>query len=176
MPRQDIEFKTHDNVSLRGWFFTPSAKSGKFPCLVMSHGWSALKEMDLDAFAGHFTDHLPISCLVFDNRGFGDSDVAPGCPRQEIVPSVQISDIQDAITYASTRDDVDATKIGVWGSSYSGGHALYVGGCDKRVRAVISQVPMVNGYKLFQRLIRPDFAAGLYAAFEKGTAFCNSIV
>src|SRR6266498_5767828 len=127
MSREDVEFKTHDNVTLRGWFYKPaSGASGKLPCLVMSHGWSALKEMDLDAFAERFTSKLDLTCLVFDNRGFGASDTKEGQPRHEIIPSIQTSDISDAITYAQTRSEVDPKKIGIWGSSYSGGHVLYV--------------------------------------------------
>lgn len=138
MPHKDIEFKTSDNVTLRGWFYTPEASSGKkLPCLVMAHGFSALKEMDLNTFAEHFTSKLAISCLVYDNRCFGASD---GEPRHEIVPTLQMSDYSDAITYAQSREDVDPEKIGIWGSSYSGGHVLYVGAVDRRVKAVLSQV------------------------------------
>jgi len=170
MPRHDIEFKTHDNVNLRGWLFTPDATSStqKLPCLVMSHGFSAVKEMDLDAFAEHFTSKLSLVCLVFDNRGFGSSDTMSGQPRYEIIPSVQCSDIQDAITYAQSRDEVDPTRIGIWGSSFSGGHVLHVAGVDKRVKAVISQVPLVNGWEEFHRLIRPDFIDGLNQGFQAG--------
>lgn len=140
MPRKDIEFKTSDNVTLKGWFYTPSNKTGRLPCLVMAHGWSALKEMDLDKFAEHFTSKLPITCLVYDNRGFGASGVAKDQPRHEIVPSLQMSDYSDAITYAQGLSEVDSTKIGIWGSSYSGGHVLYVGAADRRVKTVLSQV------------------------------------
>ena len=140
MPRQDIEFKTHDQLVLRGWLYTPSTTEGKLPCLVMSHGFSAVKEMDLDVFAENFVSKLSLACLVYDNRGFGSSDCAPDQPRYEIIPSLQISDIQDAITYAQTRDEVDAFKIGVWGTSYSGGHCLQVAACDRRVKACISLV------------------------------------
>lgn len=140
MPRKDIEFKTSDNVILRGWLFTPSSSSGKLPCLVMAHGWSAVKEMDLDTFAEHFVSKLPITCLVYDNRGFGASDTAKDQPRHEIIPSLQMSDYSDAITYAQSLDEVDGTKIGIWGSSYSGGHVLYVGAADKRVKTVLSQM------------------------------------
>ena len=90
----------------------------------MSHGFSAIKEMDLDAFAEYFTSKLSIACLVYDNRGFGASDTKEGEPRQEIIPSVQQSDISDAITYAQSRKEINAEKIGIWGSSYSGGHVL----------------------------------------------------
>jgi cephalosporin-C deacetylase-like acetyl esterase len=168
MLREDVEFKTYDNVTLRGWFYKPSGASGKLPCLVMSHGWSALKEMDLDAFAERFTSKLDLTCLVFDNRGFGASDTGGGQPRLEIIPSVQQSDIQDAITYAQGRSEVDKDKIGIWGSSYSGGHVLHVAGVDKRVKAVISQVPLCDGYENFNRLVRPDFQVGMFAAFEAG--------
>lgn len=110
----------------------------------MAHGFSALKEMDLNIFANHFVSNLSLSCLVYDNRGFGDSDSKEGQPRHEIIPAQQISDYSDAITYAQSRSDVDPNKIGVWGSSYSGGHVLWVGAVDKRVKAVLSQVPCAH--------------------------------
>jgi cephalosporin-C deacetylase-like acetyl esterase len=168
MGREDVEFKTSDGVTLRGWFYTSESASGKAPCLVMSHGFTALKEMDLDAFAEYFTSKLPVSALVYDNRGFGASDTAPGHPRLEIIPMVQCSDISDAITYAVSRPEVDPDKIGIWGSSYSGGHVLYVGAVDRRVKAVLSQVPCVSGWDNFNRLVRPDFAVGFTAQFAAG--------
>jgi cephalosporin-C deacetylase-like acetyl esterase len=156
MPQRNVTFQTSDNVTLRGWLFTPpESASTRLPCLVMSHGWSALKEMDLDAFANYFTSKLPLACLVYDNRGFGDSDHAKGQPRQEIVPSLQRSDISDAITYAQSLPEVEGTRIGIWGSSYSGGHVLEVGAVDRRVKAVVSQawvlptyLPMSMGWML----------------------------
>lgn len=170
MPQSNIEFKTCDGVTLRGWFYTPSStQQDKLPCLVMSHGFSALKEMDLNTFADYFTSKLSISCLIYDNRGFGDSDTLAGQPRQEIIPSAQTSDISDAITYAQSRSDVDADKIAIWGSSYSGGHVLQVGAVDRRVKAVLSQVPCVNGWENFNRLVRPDFAAITISLFHEGT-------
>ncbi|KAB8276406.1 Alpha/Beta hydrolase protein [Aspergillus minisclerotigenes] len=145
MPRKDISFTASDNVTLRGWLYRPQdAGDSKLPCLVMAHGFWALKEMDLDAFAAHFVSKLPLSFLVYDNRGFGDN----------------------AITYAQSRPDVDSQKIGVWGNFYSGGHVLWLGAVDKRVKVVLSQVPCVDGWSTFHRLIRPDFMAGLNQLFE----------
>ncbi|CAK4034471.1 related to hydrolases of the alpha beta superfamily, partial [Lecanosticta acicola] len=167
MPRRDIEFETSDGVILRGWFYRSPDKKGKLPCLVMAHGFSALKEMDLDAFAEHFTSKLPLTCLVYDNRGFGASDAAQGQPRQEIVPSLQMSDYSDAITYAQSLDDVDGSKIGIWGSSYSGGHVLQIGAADKRVKAVLSQVPLVNGFENFSRLVRSDQIPDMYHLWQE---------
>jgi hypothetical protein len=86
--------------------------------------------MDLTTFAERFTSKLPLSCLVYDNHGFGSSDVKEGQPRHEIIPAVQCSNISDAITYTQSRFDVDANKIGMWGGLYSGGHVLWVGAVD----------------------------------------------
>lgn len=141
MPPKDVEFKTSDGVTLRGWFYTPeSSANKKLPCLVMAHGWSAIEEMDLNTFAEYFIKKLNIAVLAYDNRGFGASDAKEGEPRHEIIPALQQSDYSDAITYAQSRDDVDPSKIGIWGSSYSGGHVLFVGAVDRRVKAVLSQV------------------------------------
>ena len=142
--RQDISFKTVDGVTLGGWFYPPAAKpdgDSKAPCLVMSHGFSAVKEMLLKDWAEAFQAAVPsLSILVYDHRGFGSSETGPNQVRCEIVPSEQISDMSDAITYAQMRPEVDPQKIGIWGTSYSGGHVLEVGANDRRVKAVISQV------------------------------------
>ena len=141
MSRQDIEFASGDGVTLRGWLYTPSTTtSSKLPCLVLLHGFSAVKEMDLDFIAEQFLSKLEICVLIYDNRGFGASDAAPGQPRQEIIPVMQISDLQDAITYAQSRTEVNPEKVGVWGTSYSGGHVLYAAAVDRRIKACISQV------------------------------------
>lgn len=171
MTREDIEFKTYDGVTLRGWFYKPDNEGGssqeKLPCLVMAHGFSALKEMDLNTFAEYFIHRLPLSCLVYDNRGFGSSDSKAGEPRYEIIPSKQASDYSDAITYAASREDVNPNKIGIWGSSYSGGHALWVGAVDKRVKAVLSQAPLVSGWDNINRLIRCDVMPTMNAMFAE---------
>src|SRR6266511_1065743 len=75
-----------------------------------------------------------LGALVFDNRNVGASD---GEPRQEIDPWAQVRDYRHAITYAQTRPEVDPGRIGVWGSSYSGGHVLALGAIDKRIGCVV---------------------------------------
>ena len=131
--REDISFDA-EGATLRGWFYAPDAAdaNGGHPCVVMAHGFSAVKEQHLDDYAEVFAA-AGLACVVYDNRGFGASDAAPGKPRQEIDPWEQIRDYQHAITYAQSRDDVDADRIGVWGSSYSGGH-VYVRRCDRPAR------------------------------------------
>jgi uncharacterized protein len=161
--REDIEFVAED-ATLRGWFYRPDGE-GQAPCVVMAHGFSAIKEMHLDDYAEVFCD-AGVGCVVFDNRGFGASDAAPGHPRQEIDPWVQIRDYQHAITYAQSRPDVDAGRIGVWGSSYSGAHAYVLGAIDRRVKAVCGQVPLISGREAFQMLVRVDNWAAIWEMLE----------
>ncbi len=160
--RQDIAFSA-EGTTLRGWLYVPDSGKGPFPTIVMAHGFSAVKEMYLDSFAEVFAQ-AGLAALVFDNRNFGASD---GEPRQEIDPWMQVRDYRHAITYAGTRSEVDRNRIGVWGSSYSGGHVLLVSAIDRRVKCVVSQVPLVSGYRNILRLVRADFLAPTRAQLDQ---------
>jgi uncharacterized protein len=100
----------------------------------MAHGFSAVKEMYLDSFAEVYVA-AGLNVLVFDNRCFGASD---GEPRQEIDPWAQVRDYRHAIIYASRLPAVDPARVGIWGSSYSGGHVVVVAAIYRRVKAVHS--------------------------------------
>lgn len=163
MSRKDVEFKTEDNVTLRGWLYLPDAAKSLVPAIVMAHGYSAVKEMYLDKYAEAFAA-AGLGVLVYDNRNFGASD---GEPRQEIDPWAQVRDYRDTITFASSLPEIDNTRIGVWGSSYSGGHALVVAAIDRRVKCVVSQVPLVTGLENARRLVRADIWATVREMFCK---------
>ncbi len=159
--RRDIEFNA-EGTTLRGWLFLPDHPRDRVPAVVMAHGFSAVKEMYLDRFAEVFSQ-AGLAALVFDNRNFGASD---GQPRQEIDPWHQVRDYRHAITWIGSRPEIDAGRIGVWGSSYSGGHVLTVGAIDRRVKCVVSQVPLVSGSRNLKRLIRADMFAQVRAQFD----------
>ncbi len=161
--RTDVEFNAEGTI-LRGWLYRPEGvdEATPVPGIVMAHGFSAVKEMYLDAFAEVFAA-AGFAALVFDNRNFGASD---GEPRQEIDPWTQVRDYRHAVTYLQGLPGIDRERIGAWGTSYSGGHAIMVGALDKRVRCVVSQVPLVSGFKNIQRLVRSDFLPGLRGALD----------
>ena len=138
--RREVEIKA-EGIKLRGWMYVPDRVSGPVPAIVMAHGFSAVKEMYLDRYAEVFSA-ARMAALVFDNRNFGASE---GEPRQEIDPWQQVRDYRHAITWVSQQPGIDRARIGVWGSSYSGGHALVLGAIDRRVKCVVSQVPLVSG-------------------------------
>jgi fermentation-respiration switch protein FrsA (DUF1100 family) len=140
--RIDVEFEAN-GTTLRGWLYTPDTGRGPFPTIVMAHGFSALKEMGLDQYAEVFAAK-GLGALVYDNRNLGASD---GEPRLDIDPVAQMRDYRHAITYAQSRPEVDADRIGIWGTSYTGGLVLIVAALDKRVKCVVSQVPFISGYE-----------------------------
>ena len=159
--RRDIEFNA-EGVPLRGWLYLPAGR-GRWPVIVMAHGFSAVKEQFLDRYAEVFA-RAGLAALVFDHRGFGSS---AGEPRQEVDPWVQIGDYRHAVTYARTLPELDAKRLGVWGTSYSGGHVLVVGAIDRRVRCVVSQVPAISGSETARRRpMNPITAAVVARLFE----------
>jgi pimeloyl-ACP methyl ester carboxylesterase len=137
--RQDIEFAGFGGTTLRGWLYLPDGPSPG-PAVVMAHGLSAVKEMALDDFAEAFCA-AGLRVLCYDHRNLGASD---GEPRQQINPWAQARDYRYALSWLALRPEVDAERIGLWGSSYSGAHAIIVGACDRRVRAVAANVPLAG--------------------------------
>ncbi len=144
--RTDVELPGHGGTTLRGWLVLPDDPSAPedtvsgLAGVVMAHGFSAVKEMRLDRFADVFA-RAGLAVLAYDHRNFGASD---GEPRQEINPWAQARDYRYAIGWLAERPEVDAARIGVWGSSYSGGQVLAVGACDRRVKAVVANVPFAG--------------------------------
>ena len=139
MTTQEVAFEAHDGVTLRGVLHVP-AGADNGPGVVMTHGFSAVKEMGLPAYAEAFRD-AGMAVLLYDHRNLGASD---GTPRQEINPWAQARDYRAALTWLGDRPEVDPGRLGVWGSSFSGGEVLVVGACDDRVRAVVANVPFAG--------------------------------
>lgn len=159
--RTDVEFDS-DGVTLRGWYYRAAGEPASAPVIVMCHGYAAVKEMYLDSYAEAFSAG-GLNVLVYDNRNLGASD---GTPRGEIDPMRQVDDFRNAITFAETLPGVDRDRIGIWGSSYSGAHVLVVAAQDRRVKAVSSQVPVIDGDANFRQLVRADFVDGARTGFD----------
>jgi len=75
--------------------------------------------------------------------------------RKRLIPSAQVTDIRNAITYLQGEPGVDRDRIGVWGSDLAGGHAVAVAGTDARVKAVVAQVPIIPGRDVPRRAMAP---------------------
>lgn len=131
----------------------------KLPAVVLCAGTGGTKESTGGRIAPLLVQHGFI-VLAFDYRGWGESEsrliaVAPQPKpdaRQEMTITVkalrgqmsyaeQTEDIRAALSYLSGEEGVDPARVGLWGTSYGGGLAVWVAGNDPRVRCVVVQVP-----------------------------------
>jgi dienelactone hydrolase len=138
MQREDVWFNSgHDRIS--AWLYRP-ASTGDAPLLVMAHGLGAVRTMRLDAYAERFCA-AGYACLVFDYRNFGDSE---GAPRQLLDISMQLQDWTVAVAYARTLPGIDYNRIGLWGTSFGGGHVIATAARLPGIAAVVSQCPFTD--------------------------------
>jgi hypothetical protein len=147
-----------EGVRMRADIYVRKDGAGKpLPAVILSHGWGGTAKMlasQATAFAraGYFA-------VAFDYRGWGESDsrviLTGSAPAQregtrfaaevqevrEVVdPMEQATDIFNAIHWVAGEPGVDRGRIGLWGTSFSGGLIVYVAARDPRVRALVSQV------------------------------------
>jgi fermentation-respiration switch protein FrsA (DUF1100 family) len=159
--KENVTFPVEGGVELSAWFFTPENQAGPLPGVTMAHGYGGTKYHGLERFAEAFVE-AGFAVLLHDHRGWGDSG---GEPRQDIDPWRQISDWRRCISYLQSRPEVDEDRIGLWGTSFAGGHAIVLGATDRRLKAVIAQVPTIDGFVAGQRRVPPEAIAELEAAF-----------
>ena len=139
--------------------FTPAhaAPAAGYPALLLCHGWGGLKSQ-LVPFALAFA-RVGFVVMTFDYRGWGESDgrIIPlrDSPRlieagertlkvrvlREVVDPVdQTTDVANCLSALMAEPGVDAARIGIWGTSYGGGNAVYAAGHDERIAAVVAQI------------------------------------
>jgi hypothetical protein len=168
----DINFRTATVIS-EGSRIVAEVYSAKsqgeepLPTIVMCHGWGGTASVlrpDAIVFAraGFFV-------VAFDYRGWGGSegrvvlaDPAPEGKRgatftaqvreiREVVdPIDQTTDLMNVIHWVQGEKQCDRERIGLWGSSYSGGHVVYAAARDNRVKALVSQVPALDSRWVIQ--------------------------
>jgi uncharacterized protein len=136
--RQDLHFRS-DGVSCAAWLYPAATDPDKAPVIVMAHGLSGTRRDRLGAFAERFAA-AGIAALVFDYRGFGDSEGEPDL----FEPDRQLSDWRAAIAFARSLASTDSGRVATFGSSLGGGNALAAAAEDPSVAAAISQVPFLD--------------------------------
>lgn len=157
--RFPISFQA-DDETLRGWFYQPEVTPA--PCIIMTHGFSALIEHHILPFAELFAQN-GFCVLVYDHRNCG---ISSGEPRYEINPELQIKDYSHAITYVQSLFIVKSDAIGIWGTSYSGGHVLVVAANDSRVKSVVAQVPFIKGHHDYLKQKYPEKWLSILKSYE----------
>jgi len=118
------------------------------PCVVMAHGFGATMDSGLLPFAEAFAE-AGLDALLFDYRSFGEST---GEPRQLAWPPRHREDYRAAVEFARGLDGVDPERIVLWGTSWSGGHVVYVAADDPGIAAVITQTPDMDGVRTLREI------------------------
>jgi uncharacterized protein len=142
---------------------TPDAPQGPLRAIVQGPGWLGLKDAKLYVRYHEALTDAGFGVLVFDYRGFGDSD-----GERELSPRRQLEDLVNAVTYLTTREDVDPDAIGVFGTGGTGGgNAVLLADADPRVRAAVSQVPVADGRDWLHRMRSESDWLAFLAALEE---------
>lgn len=141
MSARVIHFQSQ-GILCEGDLYLPDdfTNDGQYPALVIGHGFtvartSLVEEGKLFAKAGFVT-------LAIDYRHFGGSG---GEPRGRLSPLQEVEDFRAAIDWLEVQPGVDASRIGIWGTSFGGGIVTHVAAHDIRVRACVAQAPILDG-------------------------------
>ena len=155
-----------EHVACYGRIFFPKdfVPGGKTPGVVLANGWTGTAGT-LERYAAQFAARGLVA-MTIDYRGWGRSGAfvrlaepikqddrlrfAPftarvRLKRTRLLPEAQIEDIRNAISYLQGERGVNPDRIGLWGTSYAGGHVITVAGRDARVKVAVCQVPAISG-------------------------------
>lgn len=138
--REDHVFRSR-RKKCAGWLYRPEGVT-KPPVVVMAHGFGAQRDFGLEPYAEAFS-RRGLAVFLFDYRNFGASE---GEPRNLVNPWRHLRDWKAAIAYVRSLKEVDGSRLGLWGSSYSGGHVIVTASRDEGVAAISAQVPFVDGF------------------------------
>jgi fermentation-respiration switch protein FrsA (DUF1100 family) len=127
----------------------------RLPAIAMAHGWGG-KSAHLARYASKFAA-AGFLVVSFDYRGWGESDSRMVQVRSAddgqyrlieykgvVDPIDQAEDYFSVVNWLATHPKVDVGKIGLWGTSWSGGTVVYVAARDSRIKALVSQVSPVG--------------------------------
>lgn len=192
-PPADVAFRTATIISegtrMAAEVFAPkSPATEKLPTIVMSHGWGGTAQQ-LRADAAKFAQ-AGYLVVTFDYRGWGASDsrvilTGPAPPpaerknnrftaevlevREVVDPIDMTTDLANAVSWVYGEPQCDQQRIGLWGSSYSGGHVVYVAARDPRIKATVSQVPAFDSRSVLAEGLARTKTFGDAAARSHGT-------
>ncbi len=143
---ETTQFSSHGDLCAATLYLP--AQPGPHAVVLMAHGFAGTQEARLPAYADRFC-RAGMAVLIWDYRHFGKSG---GQPRHLLDIERQLQDWQAAMAFARSQPYLDASRLALWGTSFSGGHVLQLAARTPDLKAVIAQVPFVDG---LQQIGRP---------------------
>ncbi len=136
--REDIDFDSK-GTRCSAWLYLPECNEKK-PVIVMAHGLGGTREMRLYEYAERFASE-GYACFLFDYRNYGASD---GIQRQLINVKMQLDDWNSAIDFIKKDNRVNGENLMLFGSSFSGGHVIWLSAHRNDIKATIAQCPYTD--------------------------------
>ncbi len=159
--RDSITFWSN-GLSLSGDLFRPNVIDAeeKLPAIVLGHGWGGDK-YSVERYAAKFAEARMIA-LAFTQNGWPESgsniqlvgerpeldDNGEGVARVRFIdglvdPLAWVDNSRAAVDYLMGEPQVDPERLGLWGTSWGGGTAVYHAANDPRIKALVVQVAML---------------------------------
>jgi uncharacterized protein len=144
---QKITFDSQ-GLKLSGVLHIPDglAPGERRPACLVLHGFGSNKGSKACISPAKLLESWGYVALRFDMRGCGESEG----PRAHIICLEQVEDTKSAVTYLMSRPEVDPAKIACAGHSFGAAVAVYTGGVDPRIAAVISSGGWGDGQTKFE--------------------------
>jgi uncharacterized protein len=168
---RDVTYYSDGTAAFAKIFLPPNfSPNGSYPAIVLAQGWAG-SHHSIAKYAARFAAHGLVA-MAIDYRGWGNSEgfvsLVNRLPppegltylddvrftrtnaevvvkRTRLLPMKQVEDIRNAISFIQGEPGIDPDRIGLWGSSYAGGHAISVGALDTRVKVISVQIPSIAG-------------------------------
>ena len=150
--KRAVEFYS-EGFKLYGDMFTPDGLTAgeKRAGVLLCHGYTGVKDLYLPDNA-EFLNQAGYVSMVFDYKGWGDSEGT----RSRLAPYSRVMDVQAAMTFLALQPEVDADRIGIYGTSYGGATVSWVGAVDQRAKCIVSVVGIGHGARWMSRVRRVD--------------------
>jgi fermentation-respiration switch protein FrsA (DUF1100 family) len=150
--KRAVEFYS-EGVKLRGDIYLPEGLQAvdKRAGIVLCHGYTGVKDLYLPDTA-QALNGAGYVVMTFDYKGWGESEG----PRSRLAPYSRVLDVQAAMTFLSLQPEVEAERLGIYGTSYGGATVCWVGAVDARAKCIVSVVGIGHGGRWMRSVRRPD--------------------
>jgi len=145
---EDVVTIPSAGLRLHGALGTPAGlqSSERRAAFLVLHGFGSNCESPSVTQPTRVLSELGYVTLRFDMRGCGKSEGEFG----RVICLEQVEDLGNALSFLAGHPAVDPDRIGVIGSSFGGAVAVYAGGTNARIAAVISNGGWGHGERKFR--------------------------